>query len=107
MLEEMGAAQIPRITIWNKMDCVGDPGMVRSVAAGRDAVVCCSAATGEGIPELLQALEHHLGKRMVLRRALIPFSQARSRCPPVMTVTCACRGACGMAGECPSVGVGL
>jgi GTP-binding protein HflX len=75
----MDAAEIPRITIWNKIDAVGDPAMVRSVAAGREAVVCCSAATGEGIPELLEAMERHLAKRMVLRRALIPFSQARVR----------------------------
>ena len=82
VLKAIGAADIPRITIWNKIDSVGDPDMVRLVAAGREAVVCCSALTGEGIDGLLQAFEHHLGKGMVLRHALIPFSQARNALMP-------------------------
>ena len=77
VLKDINAADIPRITVWNKIDLVGDPDMVHLVAAGREAVVCCSAATGEGIDGLLHAFERHLCKGMVLRRALIPFSQAR------------------------------
>lgn len=107
VLEEIGAADIPRITIWNKLDLVQEPDMVggerdtswsmqltaggilptclsgaqvRKVAAGRESVVCLSAVTGEGVGDLLESLEQQLTKHMVFIRALIPFSLVRSFC---------------------------
>ena len=100
VLEEIGAADIPRITIWNKLDLVEQPDVVgglhrrvilaaisrsghihmslgpqvRKVAAGRESVVCLSAVTGEGVDELLESLVQQLTKHMVFIRALIPFS---------------------------------
>ncbi len=105
VLEEIGAAHIPVLTVWNKIDLVpsrplvsrhltsGNPSHPRqhtcrreyvlvlvqleSIAEGRDSVVCVSAQTGEGIPDLLSAIEERIKKNMVLMHALIPFRRVR------------------------------
>ena len=48
---------------------------LETVAKGRPSVVCISAATGEGIDELMQAIEQHLKQEMTLIHALIPFQK--------------------------------
>ena len=48
---------------------------LHSIAEGRDSVVCVSAQTGEGIPDLLAAIEEKIKKGMVLMHALIPFKR--------------------------------
>lgn len=48
---------------------------LESVAEGRESVVCVSAQTGEGVPELLHAIEDRIKKDMALVLALIPFKQ--------------------------------
>ncbi|CAL5222522.1 g4897 [Coccomyxa viridis] len=73
VLEEIGAAHIPVLTVWNKIDLVPSRPLLESIAEGRDSVVCVSAQTGEGIPDLLSAIEERIKKNMVLMHALIPF----------------------------------
>ncbi len=105
VLEEIGAAHIPVLTVWNKIDLVPSRPLVsrhqtsgilrtqgripiskkhmsvlvqlESIAEGRDSVVCVSAQTGEGIPDLLSAIEEKIKKGMVLLHALIPFRRVR------------------------------
>ena len=42
-------------------------------------MVCVSAQTGEGIPDLLSAIEEKIKKGMLLMHALIPFRRVRPR----------------------------
>ncbi|BDA49304.1 GTPase HflX [Coccomyxa sp. Obi] len=77
VLKEIGATELPIITVWNKMDLVHDPQMVATVAAGRQSVVCVSAHTGEGIPELLHTIEEQLKASMEYVQVLIPFSKGQ------------------------------
>lgn len=51
---------------------------LESIAEGRDSVVCVSAHTGEGIQDLLAAIEENLKKSMTLMHALIPFHRVNS-----------------------------
>lgn len=44
-------------------------------------MVCVSAHTGEGVPELLHTIEEQLKASMEYVQVLIPFSKARP--PPV------------------------
>ena len=104
MLKDIGAAHIPVLTVWNKIDlvpsrpsCLGPvlfqcksmcrrvmPVLMQleSIAEGRDSVVCVSAQTGEGISDLLVAIEEKIKKGMVLMHALIPFKRV-SPPPPI------------------------
>ena len=58
---------------------------LESVAEGRESVVCISAHTGEGIPDLLEAIEENIKKDMALMHALIPFK--RVGCLPTSHVS--------------------
>jgi len=54
VLEEIGAANKPRITVFNKIDLLGEAtrSSIRLLARAYEPSVCVSVATGEGIPEL-------------------------------------------------------
>ena len=53
-----GASDVPVIHAWNKIDSAAQPELVRAAALDRwPNTVCISAATGEGIEELLNAIE--------------------------------------------------
>lgn len=56
VLEEIGAAQVPQILVWNKIDVTGvEPGVERD-AYGKITRVRLSASTGAGLDLLRQAL---------------------------------------------------
>ncbi len=81
VLTEIGAAEIPQILVMNKIDRVraeeGDLDTVRQrLMAGQTAMraVTISAATGEGIPSLLAAIDEIL--------PLDPIVRAEFRLPP-------------------------
>ena len=46
MLEEIGAADIPRITIWNKLDLVQEPDMVGG--QHQYAITSANSSKGQG-----------------------------------------------------------
>lgn len=76
LLEQLGAADKPKLYVLNKCDRVDERDSLRAAAAslGDCTVVPISAATGEGIDELTLALERALeaGKHRV--RLLLPMS---------------------------------
>jgi GTP-binding protein HflX len=79
VLAEIDAAAIPRILVLNKIDRLepgSDPNALsRHLTSGGDAFTApVSAATGEGIPELLAAIDRLL--------PLDPIVRARFRLPP-------------------------
>ncbi len=60
VLEEIGAADVPQIMVFNKIDQTDHPPRVQPEAAGRLASVWLSAATGEGVEDLVETLDQVL-----------------------------------------------
>lgn len=73
VLKELGAGDKPIITVYNKVDMLDD---VRSFEyrQGNNKILC-SAQTGEGIPEVLHALEQALENQVESRELLIPHDR--------------------------------
>ena len=65
VLKEIGADEIPRLLVLNKVDLTGDvPGNMYE-GSGSLAAVRVSAHSGAGIPELLQAVTQRVGRSML------------------------------------------
>ena len=57
VLEEIGAAQVPQLQVFNKIDRLEDTPRLEHDASGRPSRVWVSAVTGAGIDLLLEAIE--------------------------------------------------
>ncbi|QDZ19901.1 GTPase HflX [Chloropicon primus] len=57
-----GASEVPVIHAWNKIDCIdgGVEPQVMAAATNRSNTVCISAQSGEGIDDLLEAIESNV-----------------------------------------------
>ncbi len=75
-MEEIKATHLPLLTVWNKVDACAQPDKIREIAARRPNTVAVSAEQGEGIQELLQALEAQLAKQLKNVHLQVPYSQA-------------------------------
>ena len=83
MLEELGAGNKPLVTALNKIDLVEsdgqeEPGLasqLRRALQEYTSPVQLSARTGEGIPELLAAVDGKLRETMTPLRLLLPYSK--------------------------------
>lgn len=75
VLKDIGAHNIPSITVWNKVDACWDPEMVKAVAMQRENTVCISAATGDGISDLLSTVGDRLRARLhsKVEELLVPY----------------------------------
>ena len=65
VLQEIGADQIPRLEIYNKLDLLEQAPRIDRNADGHPERVWLSAATGEGVELLLQAVSELVGQDMV------------------------------------------
>lgn len=76
VLRELGAVDKPMVTALNKIDLLPDPAVVAERLAGEfpDAVPI-SAATGQGLNDLLARVEEVLNRNLLPLRALIPYSE--------------------------------
>lgn len=72
LLESLGCQGKPIINVLNKCDLV--PGLSDMMLIGN--CVRISAATGEGVPDLLRAVEDNLPQKNVRITALLPFSKS-------------------------------
>lgn len=72
-LKELGAADKPVVTVFNKQDKVEDERIVRDFHA--DCTVKISARTGEGICELLKTVEAALREQKVFIENLYPYEE--------------------------------
>lgn len=77
VLAEIGAAEMPRLIVYNKIDLSGAGPRIDRDAEGMPTAVWLSAATGEGVELLIEALVERVGVRQV--RGLIRLSPARGR----------------------------
>ncbi|HSJ73688.1 MAG TPA: GTPase HflX [Miltoncostaeaceae bacterium] len=76
VLDEIGASQVPRLTVLNKIDLV--PGDDRAALANRQReAVQVSAATGEGLDELRGRLADAARARLTPVELTIPYAQSR------------------------------
>lgn len=80
VLEEIGAAELPQLKIFNKIDLLSDvtPRIDRD-DAGKPIAVWLSAQTGLGCELLDQALSELLGIEMVVRQLLLSPQDGRLR----------------------------
>ena len=74
VLEEVGAAEVPVLEVYNKVDAI-DPEESRRLQAAHPAAVLTSAHTGHGIDELLQVLASRLA--LDTRRITITFDSSK------------------------------
>lgn len=65
VLTEIGAEQIPRLEVFNKLDLLEHAPRIDRDDAGRPKRVWLSAVTGEGVDLLLQAVSELVGEDMV------------------------------------------
>ena len=79
VLAEIGAADIPRLQVFNKIDLTGDPPRLERDAEGQARAVWLSAATGAGISELMMALTERLRGAAVHGWLRLPAAAARLR----------------------------
>ena len=80
VLAEIGAAEIPQIEVYNKIDL--DPRLQPGSERGPDGQVrriLMSAQSGEGVDLLLQALSEHCAPQTVYRQLCLPPSAGKLR----------------------------
>jgi GTP-binding protein HflX len=74
VLLEIGAAQVPEIIVVNKAD-VADPLTVKNILAKEPHAVVVSAHSGEGIDELLSAIEADLPRPATRVDVVVPYER--------------------------------
>ena len=72
LLQELGSADRPVIPVLNKWDAVED----RTLAVRVQGAVRISALTGEGVEELLKAVEENLPQKTFEVELLLPFAKS-------------------------------
>ena len=68
VLDSLGCADIPRLTVYNKCDKSG------AISFDPD-ILLTSAKTGYGLPQLLEKLDHLLSDRVRTIRVLLPYDK--------------------------------
>ncbi len=79
VLAEIGAAGVPQLQVYNKIDRAGSAPRIDRGADGRARRVWLSAATGEGVELLEQSLAEYFGEGAVCGFLRIPMSEGRLR----------------------------
>lgn len=76
-LEEINAAQIPCLTVLNKVDLLPDPERAREMAAQYENAVALSARSGVGIQKLMQGIEQQLFENFTAIQVRLPYQQGQ------------------------------
>jgi GTP-binding protein HflX len=79
VLKQLDADRVPQIRVYNKIDLLGRSPRVTSNREGEGRAVWLSAATGEGIPLLLEAIGDRLRRKTLHRLIHLQPSQGRIR----------------------------
>ncbi len=79
VLEEISAAEIPQIVVFNKIDLTGEPPRLERDTAGQVVRLWLSARTGEGMELLREALAEQYRKRAHTLHLQLPPSAGRLR----------------------------
>lgn len=73
VLAEIGAAEVPRMLVLGKIDCLDDDGRAELHHRHPEAIQI-SALSGEGLPALSEAIEAEFARRLRAVELLIPYS---------------------------------
>ena len=79
VLGEIEADALPQLVVFNKLDLVEQPPRIEWNEAGTPTAVYCSAATGEGMALLLEAIRERLSVAMFDQEIALDPSRARLR----------------------------
>ncbi len=80
VLEEIGAAKLPQLRVFNKIDLIeGFAPRVDRDDQGVPVAVWLSAKSGKGIDLLFEAIAELLGEDRIIQRLCLPASQSRLR----------------------------
>lgn len=79
VLKQLDADRVPQIRVYNKIDVLGRAPRLTSNREGEGRAVWLSAATGEGIPLLLEAISDRLRRKTLHRLIHLQPSQGRLR----------------------------
>ncbi len=79
VLEEIGAADLPQLRVYNKIDLIAMEPRIDRGDDGAPVAVWVSAQTGAGCDLLFQAIAELLGEEMILGRLLLTADQGRLR----------------------------
>jgi len=71
-IDELGAAEIPMITVYNKTDCKAD-----AFLEAKENSIYISAKTGAGLEQLVELIHQHAHKDLITCHMLIPFALGR------------------------------
>jgi GTP-binding protein HflX len=74
VLAEIGAEEAPRVLVYNKLDLLTDEERSELLVGKRDAIGV-SAETGEGVPELLEAIAVAFEKTLKPMELLFPYDE--------------------------------
>ncbi|MBL9079789.1 MAG: GTPase HflX [Planctomycetes bacterium] len=74
VLETLGASELARITVFNKIDLVPDRAALAPLWQLEPRAVAVSVATGDGMPELMSAIQSHLASVENRVEILLPHS---------------------------------
>ena len=74
VLREIDASDVPRLIAWNKSD-TADRDELKARLAAVPGSVAISAATGDGVPELLSAIGDRLRALAHVREFLVPYGR--------------------------------
>jgi GTP-binding protein HflX len=79
VLASIGAQDVPTIEVYNKADVIGEPARVERDAEGLVRQVWLSAATGEGVGLLREALAERFGRRLLRTHLALGATHGRAR----------------------------
>ncbi|MCA1778355.1 MAG: GTPase HflX [Xanthomonadaceae bacterium] len=79
VLQEIGADTLPRLVVYNKIDLSETPARVERDEQGRPSRVWLSAATGEGLEQLHEAMVECVSGGQIQTAALLPARMQKLR----------------------------
>jgi len=75
-MKDLGCADKPMITVFNKIDLAPDPFLARTLVAEWPNSVVISAKNGDGIDDLMKKIVDQVRDLLGFTRALIPYSES-------------------------------
>lgn len=75
-MRDLGCADKPMITVFNKIDLAPDPFLARTLVAEWPNSVVISAKNGDGIDDLMKKIVEQVRDLLGFTRALIPYSES-------------------------------
>ncbi len=78
VLTELGITGKPTILVYNKIDALPEPGLLDRLRAMDTEKAFVSAKTGDGLGDLLQAIQHHQEQAFLTVTLLLPHTDGKA-----------------------------